>query len=362
MTPISDTTGQSCMDKPTKNVAISVVVPCRNERLHIEACLRSILQQDDSDGGFEVLVVDACSDDGTRELLDNFARIEPRLQIIDNPARITPCAFNLGIRHARGDYIAIMGAHNAYAPDYLRQCLAVARQTGADNVGGSMVAWGESTLQSAIALAHHSRFSCGGARWHNIAYEGEADTVFGGFYRREVFSRLGLFDESLVRNQDDEFNLRLRRSGGRIWHSPRIRSWYHPRADLSALLRQYFQYGYWKVRVIQKHRLPASWRHLIPGLFVFALIALPLLGFVATPLLWLWYAMIALYAGVTLVVSIAAAWRHGWRYLAFLPVVFATYHLGYGAGFLYGIIDFMLLRRAPDARMANLTRGLQTRS
>ena len=362
MTLLADTIALSCMDNPTKTVAISVVVPCRNERLHIEACLQSIFRQDEPDGGFEVIVVDALSDDGTRELLDVFARTESRLRIIDNPARVTPCAFNLGITHARGEFIAIMGAHNLYAADYLRQCLAVAKETGADNVGGSMVALGASPLQSAIALAHHSRFSCGGARWHDISYEGGADTVFGGFYRREVFSRLGFFDEALVRNQDDEFNLRLCRSGGRIWHSPRIRSWYHPRADLASLFDQYVQYGYWKVRVIQKHRLPASWRHLVPGLFVLALLSLPVMGIFSTPLLWLWLGMIALYVGATVTVSLALAWRHGWRYLMFLPVVFAAYHVGYGVGFLSGVIDVVLLRRAPGARLTHLTRGLQTRS
>jgi glycosyltransferase involved in cell wall biosynthesis len=351
------------MDKPTKNVAISVVVPCRNERSHIESCLESILHQEEPDGGFEVIVVDALSDDGTRELLEDFARAEPRLRIINNPAQVTPCAFNLGIAHARGGFIAIMGAHNSYGPDYLRQCLAIARETGADNVGGSMMAVGSSPIQTAIALAHHSRFSCGGARWHNIAYEGEVDTLFGGFYRREVFARLGGFDESLVRNQDDEFNLRLRRSGGRIWHSPLIRSWYHPRADLAALFGQYIQYGYWKVRVIQKHRLPASWRHLIPGLFVLALITLPVIGLLLwRPFLWLWFGMIALYAGTVVAVSLAVARRHGWRYLAFLPSIFPAYHIGYGWGFLLGIIDFFLLRRAPGVRLTNLTRGLQIRS
>jgi hypothetical protein len=237
--------------------------------------------------------------------------------------------------------------------------LAVTQETRADNVGGSMTARGNSPLQGAIAAAHHSRFACGGARWHDAAYEGEADTVFGGFYRREALLRLGLFDEFLVRNQDDELNLRLIRAGGRIWHSRRIRSWYHPRADLGALFGQYLQYGYWKVRVIQKHRLPASMRHIVPGLFLLALLGLPVLGLLDERCLWLWFFIVALYGGANMIASVCTAAHAGWKYLPFLPSVFAAYHFGYGIGFLYGIIDFIVLRRAPAARLSKLTREVK---
>lgn len=357
MHPASDKTVQrACMESPPSAVAVTAVVACRNEIDSIERSLASILAQEEPEGGFEVVVVDGASDDGSRSLLAQIAAREPRLRVIDNPARTTPCAFNLGIRQARGRYVALMGAHNIYAPDYLRQCLLVAQETGADNVGGSMIACGDEPLQRAIALAHHCRFACGGARWHDAAYEGAADTVFGGFYRRDLLFRLGLFDEALARNQDDELNLRLTRRGGKIWHSPRIRSWYRPRADLRGLLNQYLQYGYWKVRVIQKHRLPASWRHLVPGLFVVALLGLPAAGLFGDFFLWLWFALVALYAAVTFAVVSALGWRHGWRCAPFLPSVFAAYHIGYGIGFVWGVFDFVVLRRAPQPRMAALTR------
>ena len=343
------------LDHPSKSVAVSVIVPCRDEKETIRLCLRSILAQEEPEGGFEVIVVDGMSVDGTTEILQEMAAGDPRLRIIRNPLRSTPAAFNLGIRRSRGAYVALMGAHNSYAPDYLRQCLAVARETLADNVGGSMIARGETPLQRAIALAHHSRFACGGARWHNPAYEGEADTVFGGFYRREVLLHLGLFDETLLRNQDDELNLRLTRTGGRIWHSPRIRSWYHPRADLQALFRQYLQYGYWRMRVVRKHRLPGSCRQLVPGCFVLGLLVLPVFGVFLKPFLWLWVTMVALYAIALLSTSLFLARHHGWQYLPFLPSVFAAYHIGYGAGFLYGIFD-CALRRGPTDRLSLSTR------
>jgi hypothetical protein len=219
-----------------------------------------------------------------------------------------------------------------------------------------MVCRGHSWVQEAIAVSHHSAFSAGGARWHDPEYEGPADTVFGGFYRAEVFKKIGLFDEALVRNQDDEFNLRLTRCGGRIWQSPVIRSWYYPRSSLSGLFRQYLQYGYWKVKVIQKHQLPASVRHLVPGAFAAALLLLPLLALFYAPAWWLWLAMVALYAGCSLLAAaFSAAGRQRWL-IAVLPGIFACYHLGYGLGFLIGIIDFLLLRRGPAALFMGLTR------
>src|SRR5712671_5833877 len=240
---------------------VSAVVPCRNERNYIETCVRSILAQNP----LEVIVADGMSNDGTREILKGIT--DPRLRIVDNPKQITPAGMNAGIRAARGELVAIMGAHQRYAPDYLRRSAEALERTGADNVGGAMFCETDTWLQRAIAAAHHSPFSVGGARWHNPNYEGPADTVFGGVYRREVFARIGLFDEQLARNQDDELNFRLIRAGGKIWQSPAIRSWYRPRGSLVALFRQYRQYGYWKVRVIQKHRMPASWRHLVPASF-----------------------------------------------------------------------------------------------
>jgi glycosyltransferase involved in cell wall biosynthesis len=338
------------------NPLISVVIPCRNEKAHISDCLLSIFEQLDVPGGFEVLVADGMSDDGTREILNHFSTVDERLKVIDNPQKITSRGLNKAIRVARGQYIAIMGAHAHYAADYLRSSLEVSNATAADNVGGCMTCLGESSLQKAIAMAHHSSFSVGGARWHNTHYEGPADTVFGGFYRREVFDRIGLFDEILVRNQDDELNLRLAKLGGKIWHSPRIKSWYYPRASLRALFRQYLQYGYWKVRVVQKHRKPASLRHLVPGAFVASLIMLPLLALLHPAVFWLWFALIALYVGCNFFASLTTA-RGRWSYVLKLPLVFACYHFGFGIGFLCGLFDFVILRRAAPEVFTGLTRS-----
>jgi succinoglycan biosynthesis protein ExoA len=346
------------MFNPSEQTAplVTAVIPCRNERAHIEACVRSVLGQERLPGQLEVIVADGMSEDGTREILSRLAHEDERLRVFDNPERITARGMNIGIAHARGEYIAIIGAHSAYAPDYLSASIEVSRATGADNVGGSMVCRGESWLQQAIAIAHHSPFSVGGARWHNVSYEGPADTVFGGVYRREVFDRIGRFDESLLRNQDDELNLRLILAGGKIWHSPAIRSSYCPRTSLSALFRQYLQYGYWKVAVMKKHGRPAAVRHLVPGLFVLALLALPALAIIYSPLIYLWLALLAAYAAANLTASVTAAARHGWRFLPALPPVFACYHFGYGIGFLRGLIGFSA-RKAPSKAFTRITRA-----
>ena len=337
--------------------AVSVVVPCRNEAGRIEECVTSLLAQKPVPGDFEVIVVDGMSDDGTRDILDRLVGTDSRLHVVDNPARITPCAMNAGIRRARGRYIAIAGAHSRYATDYLAQALDVIETRGVDNVGGSVIfEAANGPLQQAIAAAHHSPFSTGGARWHNPDYVGPAATVFGGFYKREVFDRIGLFDEELVRNQDDELNLRLTRSGGSIWHSPRIKSWYSPRASLKNLFLQQMQFGYWRVRVTQKHRLPASLRQWVPGIFLMALLLLPLMAVFWRPVLWLWLGLVALYGTCSVAASLLARTTGHVQTRLLLPPAFACYHIGYGYGLLLGVKDFILLARGPASNQSRLTR------
>lgn len=333
--------------------AVSVIVPCRNEGAHIETCVRSILEQEAPAGDLEVIVADGMSDDGTRDLLDRLAAADPRLRIVDNLAGIVSTGLNAAIRAARGRIILRMDAHTAYAPDYVRQCVAVLQETGADNVGGPWVARGEGYVGRAVAAAFQSPFGVGGARNRDPDYEGAVDTVYLGCWRREIFDWIGLFDEQLVRNQDDEFNLRLTRAGGKIWQSPRIRSWYRPRASLPALFRQYMQYGYWKVRVIQKHRMPASVRHLVPAMSVLTLAFLALAAIVA-PLAQIGLAFaVAAYVCVLGLASGLAAARARWTLFPALPPVFVCFHVSWGIGFVRGMLDF-LCKRAFDVLLSSV--------
>lgn len=339
---------------------VSVVVPCRNEKDHIRACVRTLLAQELPEGGVELIIADGMSTDGTREILEQAADQSPSLRVVDNPGRIVSTGLNQAIIAARGSIIIRADAHTGYAPDYIRQCVAVLHESGADNVGGPWIAAGHGYVGRAVAVVFRSRFGSGGARAHDPQYEGPVDTVYLGCWRREVFDRIGGFDEELVRNQDDELNLRLKRGGGTIWQSPRIRSWYSPRGSFRQLFRQYMQYGYWKVRVIQKHRLPASWRHVVPGLFVLTMLVLIAASPVSS-LAGLGTVVVGgLYLVCTLAASVIAASQSEVSLLPVMPVVFGCLHIGYGYGFLRGMLDFVILRRNPAAEMEAISRQAGT--
>jgi succinoglycan biosynthesis protein ExoA len=336
--------------------SVSVIIPCRNEIDHIGSCLSSIFDQCEVPGGFEVIVADGMSDDGTREILKRLSKEDSRLTVVDNPGGFVSSGLNAALRDARGSIIIRMDAHTSYAPDYIRQCVRVLQETGADNVGGPWVARGKGEVGMAIAAAFKSPFGSGGARGHDPKYSGPVDTVYLGCWHRELFDRIGMFDEELVRNQDDEFNLRLVRSGGKVWQSIAIKSCYHPRESLRHLFKQYLQYGYWKARVLKKHRLPASVRHLVPSVFVLMLALLPLMALFWSHFLWAWLALLGAYLIANISVSIQTAAANGWKLFPLFPCVFAIFHFGYGLGFLKGFADFVVLRRKASQSYSVLTR------
>jgi glycosyltransferase involved in cell wall biosynthesis len=297
----------------------------------------------------EVLVVDGMSADGTREAVEELASTHPHISVrlLDNPACITPAALNISLHHARGEVIIRVDGHCEIAPDYVRRCVEVLRETGADNVGGLQRAVGETPMGRAIALATTSPFGVGNARFRYATKPGWVDTVYLGAYRREVFERIGLFDEELVGGEDDEFNFRLKQSGGRIWLDPSIRSVYYTRRDLLGFWRQYFRYGFCKVRVIQKRRGIPSWRHLVPGAFVLGLGGSVLLALLTHQPLWALSVALP-YAVANGVASLWAA-RRDWKVLPLLPAAFGTLHLAYGLGFLWGLLWWGVISR-PKAR------------
>jgi succinoglycan biosynthesis protein ExoA len=326
-------------------IRVSIIVPCRNEAAHINGFLASVLAQElPANTQREMLIADGSSTDGTRQILEGYAARHEWFRIIENPDRVVSAGLNRAIALASGDIIIRMDVHAHYASDYVAQCLAVLDDSGADNVGGPAQTRARGYMQQAISAAYHSSFACGGARFHNVNYEGDVDTVTFGCWRKETFNKMGVFDEQLVRNQDDELNLRLVRMGGRIFQSPRIRCWYEPRSSLKDLADQYCQYGYWKVRVIRKHHSPAALRHLVPAIFVGSILALAVVSIFSTAALWSLGAILGTYIVANLAASVMVC---GWNRLSLLsvmPIVLATYHVSYGVGFLGGLFHPIVAR------------------
>jgi glycosyltransferase involved in cell wall biosynthesis len=331
---------------------ITVIMPIRNEAAYIRRSLGSVLAQDYPAACLQVLVVDGLSNDGTRELVQ--AMIAERgsggaggpgsggaeVRLVDNPGRIVPTGLNIGLAEARGDVVVRVDGHTELAPDYLRQCVEALQRTGADNVGGRMDPIGEGAFGEAVAAATSTPFGVGGGRFHYSDQEEWVDTVYMGAWPRQVFERIGGFDEEMVRNQDDEFNYRLRKAGGRILLSPAIRSHYVNRSSPRALWRQYYQYGYWKVRVLQKHPRQMQARHFIPPLFAATVLGGALLTPFSAVVRRLWTVVLLLYAVANLAASLLTARSAGLAHLPRLPLIFAILHLSYGLGFLRGLAAF----------------------
>lgn len=322
---------------------VSIIVPCRNEADRIGPCLDSILASDYPADLLEILVVDGLSDDGTRDVVADYAARCPAVRLLDNPRRIVPTALNLGIRAAHGEIVVRMDAHVVYPPDYLRLLITALERTGADNVGGRMVTLPghHGPVARAIAIVLSHPFGVGNSHFRiGTQAPCSVDTVPFGCFRRDVFDRIGLFDEQLIRNQDDEFNHRLLARGGRILLIPNVVSYYYARGRFSQLGRMAYQYGYFKPLVAHKVGRVMTLRQLVPPAFVASLC---LLG----PLAAIWpqaaQALATLVAGTyalgVTTCAVTSGRPYGARTIATLLMAFPILHASYGAGFLRGVLD-----------------------
>jgi succinoglycan biosynthesis protein ExoA len=338
--------GNGAGDRPT----VTVIMPVRNEAAFIERSLGAVLAQTYPPERMQVVVADGRSDDGTREVVERLARRYPAhtVEVVDNPGRIVPTGFNAALARARGDVVVRVDGHTVVAPDYVAECVAALRATGADNVGGRMDAYGEGAVAQAVALATSSRFGVGDSKFHYARGAHWVDSVYLGAWPREVFARVGGFDPTLACNEDDDFNYRLRSRGGRILLTDRIRSRYYNRGSLRALFRQYGRYGMWKVRVLQKQPREMSVRHFVPPAFAAGLVGGAVLAPLSRAVRRAWLAGTGAYVLAAAVASVRIARRAGWRHLPVLPAVFAVLHLAYGAGFLAGLARFRRWWRARD--------------
>jgi glycosyltransferase involved in cell wall biosynthesis len=328
---------------------ITVIMPIRNEAAYIKRSLGAVLAQDYPAEQMEILVVDGMSDDGTREYVTSLQGSHPNLFLVDNPSRIVPPAMNIGLRRARGETIVRVDGHCEIAPDYIRRCVEHL-QNGyrhskgngpIDAIGGPIETVGETPEAQAIALAMSSWFGVGGSAFRTIKNRPMlVETVAFPAYTRRTIQKVGLFDEELVRNQDDEYNYRLLKKGGKILLSPDIRSRYYSRSSLRSLWRQYYQYGFWKVRVMQKHPRQMRRRQFAPLAFVISLLISVSLGLFIPAARWLLLAVVAAYAAADMLASFSLGRRHGWQLAPRLLLIHPILHFSYGLGFLAGLAHF----------------------
>ncbi|GAA3750641.1 glycosyltransferase family 2 protein [Salinactinospora qingdaonensis] len=309
--------------------AVSVVMTILNEERHLAAAVRHVLDQD-YPGELEMIVAVGPATDGTREVADSIAAVEPRVKVVDNPTGHTPAGLNAAIAASSHAIVARIDGHAMMPPDYLRIAVETLEETAADNVGGIMAAEGETDWERAVAAAMTSKIGVGNARFHTGGAGGPADTVYLGVFRRSALERVHGYDEAFLRAQDWEMNYRIRRSGGVVWFQPRMRVSYRPRPNVKALAKQYFHYGRWRRVVARQHKGTINLRYLAPPMAVLAIV----LGLVAGFLYWpAWLVPLGYLLAVT-----AATFPVGrglpLRSRLCVPVALATMHMSWGVGFL----------------------------
>jgi glycosyltransferase involved in cell wall biosynthesis len=326
--------------------AVSIIVPCYNEQATVGLLLEALYAQTYPRQQMEVVIADGMSTDCTREEIDAFKKAHPGLsvRVVDNAKRSIPAGLNRAIEASQGDYIVRLDAHASPYPDYVERCVTDLEAGRGDNVGGLWeIQPGEQTWQArSIAAAAAHPLGAGDARYRVGGEPQAVDTVPFGAFHRSLIQRIGAFDESLLSNEDYEFNARVRKAGGRVWLNPAIRSKYFARGSFGALARQYWRYGYWKARMLRRYPETFRWRQL-SGFLVLSFLGLGILAVWFPAAGWLLALEVSLYALALLAAGIQEAF--GKRDLALLlgvPLAIAVMHLTWGAAFLWSLAASIL--------------------
>lgn len=323
---------------------VSVIIPCRNEEKHIKGCIEAVLASDLGVQNLEVIVVDGMSDDNSRSIIGEVIAKHPVVKLVDNPGKLTPLAFNLGIKNATGDYITIVGSRLYIEPDYLSHCISILRSDPKIGcVGGKINNVYENETSKVIAGAMASSFGVGGGNFRHLKEDTFTDTVPTPVYRKSIFNEIGLFDEELVRNQDDELNYRVLQKGYKIFYTVKVGMKYYVRASYRNLFRQYFQYGYWKVYVNRKHKTITTLRQVVPALFVAFVFAGLLLSLIHPYIAVAYLAVLALYVTAANVSAFLLAENK--EDTAKIALAYFILHWSYGSGYLKGMLDFLILHK-----------------
>ena len=323
--------------------SVSVIIPCRNEEKTIHLVLDAIHAQTYPRELQQVVIADGFSEDRTREQIESFKTSHPDLvvMVVNNPKRIIPAGLNAAILASSGDLIVRMDAHSIPNPDYVALCVDALERNVAQNVGGvwDIQPGSNSWIARSIAAAAGNPLAVGDARYRFTDKAAYVDTVPYGSYKRELFNQIGLFDETLLANEDYELNTRIIQSGGKIWLDPKIRCVYFARSSLRALSQQYYGYGYWKFQMLKRYPETLRWRQALPPAFILGLLLLLLAGIFWKPALILFATALGLYLLVLLGVGIHMASKKSDILLIIgIPLAIITMHFSWGAGFIAGAI------------------------
>lgn len=322
------------------NPELSIIIPCRNEKDYIKNCLDSLLAQDYPRDKMEILVIDGMSEDGTLDILKDYTK-KNLIKVFENSKKFTPSALNIGIKNSNGSIIMRIDAHASYNKNYVSGCIKYLKKYNVDNVGGVVhaVPVTNSIFAQVIAQVYSHPFGAGYSFFRIGAIEPKlTDTVFGGCYKKEVFKKVGLFNENLIRSQDLEFNIRLKNAGGKILLIPNIISYYHPKATLAEFLRHNFIDGKWAILPLKFIKTPFKLRHYIPLIFVLSLLGTGLLGIFFPIFFWLFLFIFGSYFLAAIYFSVKISTKEkDLRYLFLMPIVFAIRHFGYGIGEIFGV-------------------------
>lgn len=322
---------------------VTVIIPCYNEEATIGDTLSAIYHQTFPRADMETVIADSMSTDRTREVIAEFQRAHPDLavRVVENPARSIPAALNRAIGAARGEIIVRMDAHAKPYPDYVENCVRALEEGRGAVVGGvwEILPGASGWMAEGIAAAAAHPLGAGDAAYRLNPEAGAVDTVPFGAYRKSLIGEIGGFDESLLTNEDYEFNVRVRRAGKTVWLDPRIRSVYFARPTFGALARQYARYGFWKARMLRRYPETLRWRQFLPPVFVAGVIFLLACSFWLPARLLLAGGLLC-YAGILVAAGAAASGRRRRPALLFgFPIAVAVIHFSWGGGFLWSMIS-----------------------
>ena len=323
---------------------VSVIVPCYNEQGTIQLLLDALYKQNYPRENLEVIIADGLSTDLTRSKIAGFQKEHPDLliKIIDNSKRIIPAALNIALEAAQGKYIVRLDAHSMPYPGYITSCIQDLEEGIAENVGGvwEICPANSSWIARAIAISASHPLGVGDAQYRHADKSQFVDTVPFGAFQRSLVDHIGGYDETLQTNEDYEFNVRVRQSGGRVWLNLAIRSVYFARPNLGALARQYWRYGYWKGRMLIRYPRTIRWRQGLPPIFVLSLVGLILLGIWLPIGLWIFGVEFIIYTLVLLVTSsILAIKRHDPTLFLGVPLAIFIMHLCWGTALVWSLIS-----------------------